>query len=133
MQILRFSTLFVIGILAAHWSGSSLSAGELEGKWREGSWYDANSGHKDVLRARFRQKRDGNYRVVFTGRFAKVVPFRFATTLKVAGHDGDKVVLAGESRIAGFMKFSYHGAADAHHFHADYHSRRWSGEFNLYR
>ena len=72
------------GILALL-SGSTLNAGELEGRWRNGYWTDTNTGHQDPLRARFRQQNDGNYRVVFTGRFAKVIPFRFATTLNVVG------------------------------------------------
>ncbi len=107
--------------------------GELDGKWRHGTWFDANTGHEDVLRARFREKADGNYRVVSTGRFARVVPFRFATTLNVVGHDGDKVIIAGESRIAGLIGFSYHAVADEHTFNAQYQSRRWTGEFNLTR
>ena len=94
---------------------------------------DNNSGHEDVLRARFREQADGNYRVVFTGRFAKIIPFRFATTLNVVGHNGDKVIMEGESRIMGFSRFSYHAVGDANQFNAQYESRRWRGEFNLSR
>jgi hypothetical protein len=118
--------------LAALLAGSA-AAGELAGRWRNGSWSDTNTGHEDVLRGRFRQQSDGNYRVVFTGRFAKVIPFRFATTLQVVGNDGDKVTMEGESRVLGFGRFSYTAVADANNFNAQYNSRRWRGEFNLWR
>ena len=80
-----------------------LRCGELDGRWPNGSWTDDNSGHEDVLRGRFRETKDGNYRVIFTGRFAKVIPFRFSTTLNVVGRDGDKILMAGKSRIMGFV------------------------------
>jgi hypothetical protein len=112
---------------------SPASAGPLDGRWRNGSWTDDNTGHEGPLRARFHETRDGNYRVVFSGRFAKVVPFRFATTLNVVERDCDKVVLAGESRVFGFGRFSYSAVADANNFNSQYSSRRWSGQFNLSR
>jgi hypothetical protein len=111
----------------------NLSAGELEGRWRRGYWTDTNTGHEDMLRGRFRPLPDGNYRAVFTGKFAVIVPFRFATTLEVVGRDGDKVILAGSPRVPGFGRFTYHAVADANNFHASYESRRWRGEFVLWR
>jgi hypothetical protein len=129
----RLSILLSFGFFLAVFGSATANAGELDGKWRHGSWSDTKTGHEDVLRGNFRERSDGNYRVVFTGRFAKVIPFRFATTLHVVGHDGDKVILAGEPRVLGFGGFSYHAVADGHNFDAQYHSKRWSGEFNLSR
>jgi hypothetical protein len=129
----RSHLLLALGLIAALPTGPTLCAGELDGRWRHGSWSDANTGHEDALRARFREKDNGDYRVVFTGRFAKVIPFRFATTLEVVGHDGDQVIMAGESRVMGFGRFSYHAVGNGHHFNAQYHSRRWQGEFHLRR
>jgi hypothetical protein len=126
------ATRWLLGMRLLAWA-STASAGELDGRWRNGFWTDTNTGHEDVLRGRFHQKADGNYRVVFTGRFAKVIPFRFATTLNVVGQDGDKVVMAGESRVMGFGRFSYNAVADGNHFNAQYDSRRWRGEFTLWR
>lgn len=114
-------------------SAMGASAGELDGWWPCGRWIDMKSGHQGPLRAKFRQTDDCHYRVVFTGKFAKVIPFRFATTLNVVGHDGDKVLMAGTSRIMGFFRFTYNAVADEHQFNAQYSSRRWSGEFNLNR
>ncbi len=129
----RRHLLLALGLIAALLTGPTLCAGELDGRWRHGSWSDTNTGHEDALRARFREKDNGNYRVVFTGRFAKVIPFRFATTLEIVGHDGDQVIMAGESRVMGFGRFSYHAVGDGHHFNAQYSSRRWQGEFHLSR
>jgi hypothetical protein len=128
-----FYTRLALGLIAALLSSSTLCAGELDGRWRHGFWTDINTGHEDALRARFREKEDGNYRAVFTGRFAKVIPFRFATTLNVVGHDGNQVIMAGESRVLGFGRFSYHAIGDGGHFNAQYSSRRWRGEFQLSR
>ena len=132
-MLFRYYVLLAVGLISALWIAPAALAGELDGRWRNGSWTDSNTGHEDVLRARFRAKSDGNYRVVFTGRFAKVVPFRFATTLNVVGRDGDKVIMAGEPRIMGIVKFSYQAVADGNNFNAQYSSKRWSGEFNLWR
>ena len=114
-------------------AAQTASAGILDGRWRQGSWTDDNTGHEGPLRARFREDGNGNYRVVFTGRFALVVPFRFSTTLNVVGHDGDKVIMSGESRVLGFGRFSYDAVADGCNFQSHYSSRRWAGTFNLSR
>jgi hypothetical protein len=120
--------LIAIGILA-----QTTNAGILDGRWRHGSWTDDNTGHEGPLRARFREDQNGNYRVVFSGRFAKIVPFRFATTLNVVGRDGDKVIMSGTSRIFGFGSFSYDAVADRNNFSSRYFSRRWTGTFKLSR
>ena len=109
------------------------SAGELDGRWPCGNWVDTNKGHTGPLQARFHQTDDCHYRVVFRGKFAKVIPFRFAATLNVVGHDGDKVLIAGSSRIMGFYRFNYNAVADEHNFNAHYSSSRWTGKFNLQR
>lgn len=108
-------------------------AGELDGGGWCGTWTAVNKGHEGPLHARFHQTDACHYQVVFTGKFAKVVPFRFKTTLNVVGQEGNKIVLAGESRLPLMGKFTYHAIADAHNFNATYDSRMWRGEFNLTR
>ena len=120
-------------VLTLAGTANTVPAGELYGRWRDGVWTDSNTGHEGPLRARFRQRDESHYRVVFTGRFFKVIPFRFATTLNVVDRDGDKVIMAGESRVMGFGRFTYDAVADEHNFNAQYSSRRWRGEFNLHR
>lgn len=125
--LLISSVIFLFGIAGA------ASAQELNGRWPCGNWIDTNTGHEGPLKSHFRQTDDCYYRVVFTGRFAKVIPFRFATTLNVVDRDGDKVFFAGESRLMGFYRFTYNAVADEHQFNARSNSRRWMGEFNLNR
>jgi hypothetical protein len=122
----------MMSITASLALASTVSAGELDGRWR-GTWTDNVRGHEGSLRGRFRETKNGDYRVVFTGTFFKVIPFRFATTLNVVERDGAKVVFAGQSRVGGFGRFTYHAVADEHQFNAQYSSGRWRGEFNLRR
>jgi hypothetical protein len=124
---------YILALLAAVAVTTTISARELDGGGWRGRWIDNNSGHEDALRARFRPTRDGNYRVVFSGKFAKVIPFVFATKLNVVERNDGQVILAGTSRIMGISKFIYNAVADEHNFNAQYSSRRWAGEFNLSR
>lgn len=106
--------------------------GELAGRW-SGCWADRNSGHQGPLKARFEACGPEGYRVVFTGRFFAVLPFRYAANLNVVGREGDKVLLAGESRVPLFGTFRYSAWADACNFEAEFCSRRYEGVFRLHR
>jgi hypothetical protein len=131
-NVLRWMMILMLGV-GASFACSAASAGELDGRWPCGRWTDDNTGHEGPLRGRFRQIDDCHYRVVFTGKFAKVVPFLFVTKMNIVGREGDKVFLAGESRLPGMGKFTYNAVADEHNFNSQYSSRRWSGEFTLSR
>ncbi len=133
MQFVRLFSITALVLSSIALFSTTARAGELSGRWRSGEWTDDNTGHRGPLKARFREKSNGDYRVVYTGRFALVVPFRFATTMNVVGRDGDKVLLAGESRLPGFGQFTYQAVADEDNFNSQYSSRRWRGEFNLNR
>ena len=130
---MRFAWVLFALIVGSTCLAHQALAGELDGRWRYGSWTDDNTGHTGPLRARFRETAHGDYRVVFTGRFAKIVPFRFATTLNVVERKDGIVEMAGESRIMGIWRFNYHAVADEHHFQSQYSSSRWRGEFSLQR
>lgn len=108
-------------------------ATDLSGCW-EGSWESCTSGHKGPLSATFTRCGDGEYRVKFTGRFLKVVPFRYTVTLTVVEDHGDSVTLAGSSYLGRlFGTFSYKAIADGCSFRADYSSAKDSGTFRLSR
>lgn len=109
-----------------------LCAQDLTGHWC-GTWNDCKSGHDGPLRATFSKCDDQHYRAVFTGRFFKVIPFRFATTLDVTGHEHGKVQLSGQSRLGLFGNFSYSAEATDTNFTANYSSRRYAGQFLLSR
>ena len=47
---------------------TSASAGELDGRWRNGFWTDTDKGHEDALRGRFRQVTHVNVDMLLTSR-----------------------------------------------------------------
>ncbi len=119
-------TLFAVLLLA-----STVQAQDLSGKWH-GCWTDNKSGHTGKLHGNF-ECQGGSYRVVFTGTFAKIVPFRFVANLQVTGQEGDTTILSGTQNIPFMGPFTYHARATNSNFAADYSSRRWEGQFLLSR
>ena len=113
-------------------SGVAAQEPNLSGRWR-GRWSSESTGHSGPLNAKFRQTACDEYHVVFTGRFLKIVPFRYAETLHVTGSADGVVYLAGSSRLLGFGTFSFDAAATGNTFNATFSSRRDRGQFNLAR
>lgn len=129
---MRTAVLLGVFLLPAGLFGTEPCVPDLSGRW-SGCWSDRNSGHQGPLKARFEACGSDRYRVVFTGRFFAVLPFRYAVTLDVVGREGDKVLLAGESRVPLFGTFRYSAWADACNFEAEFCSRRYEGIFRLRR
>ncbi|MFO0803029.1 MAG: hypothetical protein U0791_07900 [Gemmataceae bacterium] len=129
MRIIASATL-----LAAACSGGVASAQQpnLSGRW-SGHWESQTTGHTGPLNGRFKQVDDTHYKVVFTGRFFKVIPFRYSQKLEVVGGDGENVLLSGSSRLPGFGTYEYSANATSRDFHATYQSRRDRGAFILRR
>jgi hypothetical protein len=108
-------------------------APDLSGNW-SGRWESGSNSHQGPLRATFRRINDTQYRVVFRGRFWVVVPFRYAVTLDVVGQQGDRVLLAGSSRLGPiFGTFEYSAEATESDFIATFRSRNDHGVFVLTR
>jgi hypothetical protein len=108
-------------------------AADLSGCWPQGYWRECRSGHSGPLRAEFTRVCDGRYRVVFRGRFALILPFRYAVDLDVVGERDGKVLLSGPQRLPLFGVFNYSAEATETEFRATFQSRRDSGEFVLGR
>jgi hypothetical protein len=109
-------------------------APDLSGRWPSGSWRSETTGHTGPLRATFHRRDDGDYRVIFRGRFWGVVPFRYGITLHVIGQQGDTVSFAGSSGQGPILgTFTYSGEASATDFQATYQSRNDHGVFLLSR
>ncbi len=106
---------------------------DLSGWWPEGCWKEERSGHQGPLRARLTRLDGGRYRAVFSGRFAAVVPFRYAVVLDVVGERDGKVLLAGSQWLPLFGRFTYSGEATACDFRATFTSRGDGGTFHLRR
>ena len=112
---------------------SSADATDLSGCW-SGSWRSCSSGHEGVLRAEFIRCDDTHYRVHFSGRFFKILPFRYSVTLRVVEETEDGVTLAGSSYLGKlFGTFCYTATADDCHFRADYTSKKDRGVFTMTR
>ena len=112
---------------------SPAAAVDLSGCW-SGTWQSCSTGHTGPLRATFAPCGDGRYAVEFSGRFFKVLPFRYSVTLRVVEDYGDRVTLAGTSWLGRlFGTFTYRADATDCSFEASYRSKKDSGVFRLHR
>lgn len=110
-----------------------LAVPDLTGNW-SGHWESCKNGRHGPLSARFCKTDDGHYEVVFHGRFFKVVPFRYATTLTIVGYEGDRVFLSASKRLGPVLgSFSMDADATASEFTARFTSRDDHGLFVLRR
>jgi hypothetical protein len=106
---------------------------DLSGEWT-GHWESAKNGHRGPLRATFTRVGPDCYSVRFAGRFAKVIPFRYATPMAVVG-GGDGVALLSASKSLGPLlgTFAMSATATATNFDADFSAKNDRGKFVLTR
>ena len=124
-----------VAVLASLLLPASVGAAEpdLTGRW-SGYWVSDKNGHSGPLRANFRKVSDTCYRVTFSGRFWKIVPFVYSVNLVVTETAGDTVTLTGETRAGPMIgTFRYDAVATPCHFEARFTSRNDSGRFVLTR
>lgn len=111
-------------------ASSVCNANDLSGHW-EGNWKSCKSGHKGVLRAEFCKLNETQYQVNFSGRFFKIMPFRYSVVLNVI-EEGDSVVLAGKSNLGRIMgTFTYNATVTGNQFQSSYNSCKDYGLFTL--
>lgn len=108
----------------------SVHANNPAGRWR-GQWSSQTTGHRGPLHARFRQLDANHYRVVFRGRFFKVIPFRYRIDMQVQGRDSQAIYFAGQKRLPLSGTFQYQACATANDFVAKFKSPRDRGTFRL--
>jgi len=113
-------------------SQEKASAPNLAGSW-SGNWFSDGSGHKGPMKAVFKSLGSDSYEVTFSGRFLKIIPFRYKATLMVTGKEGEKLILTGSQKLLGFGTFEYNALADEGSFKANYSSKKDNGRFELYR
>lgn len=133
----KFGLPAVIVLISTLVLSSATYAGEsainLTGRWK-GNWSSETNGHHGPLQGRFEKVNCHQYEVVFSGRFAKVIPFRYTATLDVVSKTSHGVKLAGSHRLGPIMgTFHYQGYASSHCFVANYSSRHDEGQFRLQR
>lgn len=125
-----FKRFVVLGVLAG-FCGFASAQEPLAGQWR-GNWTSGANGHTGPLNARIDQAGD-NVTVVFRGRFAKVVPFRYKSHLTVVGVDENGTHLYGSQRLPLFGNFNTNATVQNGQFNAVFSSARDSGTFNMTR
>jgi hypothetical protein len=128
-----FPGLALLALLAATGAAGEARAVDLSGCWH-GHWESCTTGHSGPLNANFCRVDNQHYRVDFSGRFFKLVPFRYSVTLTVVADLGDHVELSGSSYLGRLMgTFSYRATATACSFVSNYSSCKDQGRFVLAR
>ena len=128
----RFAFALLFSLLAA--TAGQANAADLSGNWK-GTWESCVTGHKGPLRANFCRVDACHYKVTFTGRFLKVMPFRYSMTMRIVAESADGVTLQGSKdlgRLAGGV-YSFNATANQCHFVANYCSSKDRGTFRLSR
>lgn len=135
-QLVRPPVWLWAGLLFTWLAGAlpqSAQAVDLSGCW-SGSWQSCTTGHKGPLRATFTRCSDKQYSVDFSGRFFKLLPFRYSVVLDVVQETDDQVTLSGSSYLGRmFGTFTYSASATSTDFQADYSSCKDQGRFLLSR
>lgn len=117
-------------LLAEQWS---MSQPTLSGSW-SGSWASHTTGHQGSLHASIRPTPHGNYTATFTGKFFKVIPFRYQMQLNVVSNDGHQMTLAGSKKLGPVMgHYSYRATVTGNQLSATYSTKRDRGTFSLRR
>jgi hypothetical protein len=105
---------------------------DLDGKWR-GEWESGTTGHNGPLTARFSAPDENSVRVKFTGRYARIVPFRFVVDLTIIER-GETVLLIGETDLGKRLgAYTYEAELTGESFIARYRTERDQGTFSVTR
>ncbi len=130
----RLTDLFaaLLGISLAASFTAPADAHDLSGRW-DGHWASHTTPHHGTLHGKFRRVDAGQYRVVFTGTFFRVIPFRYAVNMNIVCEGPGRVDLAGSSKLLGFGEFRYQATVAGDSFVASYQAKRDQGEFVLSR
>ncbi len=129
---MRLLPTFVIAVLMLA-ASTTAHATDLSGCW-QGSWRSCTTRHKGPLKAHFVKCDDTHYRVHFSGRFFKIMPFRYTVTLQVVEQTEDGVTLQGSSYLGRLMgTFYYNATASDCYFRSSYSSCKDYGVFELSR
>lgn len=115
--------VFSIFILAEAGFGQDIS-----GQWA-GRWQSNANGHSGKIGATFCQLSPNTMQVKFRGTFAKVIPFRYSTRLKVVSQQPGLTIMAGNRRLPLGGEFNYYITMSDHCFNGSFSSRRNRGTF----
>ena len=129
----RQLTFWALAVALPVLATTPAAAADLTGYW-SGYWQSCTTGHTGPLEATFCRINASQYRADFSGRFFKLVPFRYSVILDVIHEEDDTVELAGSSYLGRlFGMFRYQAEATGCNFTADYASCKDNGQFVLCR
>jgi hypothetical protein len=138
VRLLRLAgsmTLILLCTATARGQGVSptLSFESLSGAW-SGGWHSQTTGHKGPLNADIRPSSSGSYSATFTGKFFKIIPFRYQMQLNVVSQNGNRLELAGSKKLGPLMGYySYRAVVQDGQLSASYRTKRDRGTFTLRR
>jgi hypothetical protein len=107
-------------------------AADLSGCW-SGTWESCTTGHRGPLQAEFVRLSECDYEVHFSGRFFKLLPFRYTVVMAASEQDG-VVHLSGSKHLGClFGTFSFSASVTDCEFIAEYSSCKDHGWFTMTR
>jgi hypothetical protein len=129
---MRAVSFFVSCLILSLGLLETLRAEDLSGSW-SGYWTSDSTGHRGPLRCYLTKLDNGQYRADFSGRFFKILPFRYSVNLDVI-QEGETVTLAGDQQLGRRLgTFHYDAEANSQEFVAHYSSCKDHGRFVLSR
>ena len=106
---------------------------DLQGTWT-GTWHSEINEHRGPLKARFTTKGEDKVEARFTGRFFKIVPFKFIVTLDVVSVTDGVIKLKGKQDLGRTLgTYHYDVTFKDGHFLANYHTDKDKGVFEVKR
>ena len=127
-----FTRSLMLAIVLTLIAASGAQATDLSGHWK-GRWESFTTGHNGPLRCTLTRIDATRYQADFSGRFFKLIPFRYSVVLYVQ-YEGEVVTLSGQNYLGRrFGTFHYWAEANRCSFVSSYNSCRDRGQFVLER
>jgi hypothetical protein len=106
---------------------------DLSGKW-SGSWRSEISDHTGPLKAKFTVLENSKVQARFSGRFFKIIPFRFNVTLEIVEDKDGVVTLKGKEDLGRTLgTYTYNATYSKGKFVAKYVTEKDKGVFEVSR
>ena len=120
--------------IVAFFMAAQVNAGDLSnltGTWT-GTWNSEISGHEGPLKAKFTISDANVVSARFTGRFFKIVPFKFLVKLDVTSQKDGVTKLSGKQDLGRALGvYHYDVTYQANEFVAKYHTDKDKGVFQV--
>jgi len=122
-------TLASVAICSSQLNGGELK--NLNGNW-SGNWKSELSGHEGPLKAKFTVSGETKVQARFTGRFFKIVPFKFNVSLDVVSQKDGVTKLQGKQDLGRALGvYHYDVTYKGNEFIAKYKTDKDKGVFSV--